>query len=592
MKKCSLLCLIAVIIPGFCFGESARYTALVREKQQKMEELEKCMGKQKGLKIAGISTLGLTTVGVAGNIAEAKIRKSNEQTIEKQESKIESLQSEIDGKKAKIAEKEASERAQQQQWNNTHKLSDVYNSDIDTISKLGGNIGDIAVTHGYDPEQIQTVYGGGIKDSVLKFIGNCEKLQGQNNIKTVSFGSKTKSEWQSFSSNGTLKLDSILSDENEHEIARCEISECVETYKKSDDGKECVEAGTTLKPVVIKQCQKNVLESLNATAGTEQEDTCYVQNCKDGYHLESNGKTYTVDEYYNMPSFDKDMKCVKDYASQLEMPKYIGTVPGLGQPAEMNLKGTVQGIDIKPDQLPIDNATKTDAPKAQTPKTTTKKTETTKKTDTNESAGTTTKQWTDAEKKKNPNEYCSKYFLKGQTLKSGESAYGCCQSIVAGRASSYNEKSQTCDCKPGTKWRSNFCETTTEKISYFENIKVNLNQGKKLVEMWAKNKGLSINTSKCNKNSEGHDIWDDWLKCDLGVGYYEFKFDSLTSSGGNTYGVGEALCELRGGTFESNGSSKIIKCTGIDCESWKKAVKSVGAPAETSEKYSFCHLKY
>lgn len=484
MKKCSLLCLIAVIIPGFCFGESARYTALVREKQQKMEELEKCMGKQKGLKIAGISTLGLTTVGVAGNIAEAKIRKSNEQTIEKQESKIESLQSEIDGKKAKIAEKEASERAQQQQWNNTHKLSDVYNSDIDTISKLGGNIGDIAVTHGYDPEQIQIVYGGGIKDSVLKFIGNCEKLQGQNNIKKVSFGSKTKSEWQSFSSNGTLKLDSILSDENEHEIARCEIKECAENYKKSDDGKECVEAGTTLKPVVIKQCQKNVLESLNATAGTEQEDTCYVQNCKDGYHLESNGKTYTVDEYYNMPSFDKDMKCVKDYASQLEMPKDIGALPGLGQPAEMNLKGTVQGIDIKPDQLPIDDATKTDAPKAQTQKTTTKKTETTKKTDTNTSTETkkeftgdpTILAWGLDQQKKNPEVYCAQKYinLKGRTM---EAAVACCTEILRGKAKQHLDNNQSCECNDGYDWASgaNKCvknntpkkeEKTTAKKSY------------------------------------------------------------------------------------------------------------------------------
>ena len=72
MKKYFLLGLIVAIAPSVCFGVGARYTQLVREKQRKMEELEKCMGSTQGLKIAGISTLGLTAVGVAGNIVEAK----------------------------------------------------------------------------------------------------------------------------------------------------------------------------------------------------------------------------------------------------------------------------------------------------------------------------------------------------------------------------------------------------------------------------------------------------------------------------------------------------------------------------------------
>ena len=42
---------------------------LIAEKQQKIAALEKCSKKVKGFKIAGISTIGLTAVGVAGNIA-------------------------------------------------------------------------------------------------------------------------------------------------------------------------------------------------------------------------------------------------------------------------------------------------------------------------------------------------------------------------------------------------------------------------------------------------------------------------------------------------------------------------------------------
>ena len=88
MKKYILPVLLMSILPGITFASSARFTQLVREKQQKMEQLEKCMGSTKGLKIAGISTLGLTAVGVAGNIAEAKMIKDNDSKIAKNEQKI------------------------------------------------------------------------------------------------------------------------------------------------------------------------------------------------------------------------------------------------------------------------------------------------------------------------------------------------------------------------------------------------------------------------------------------------------------------------------------------------------------------------
>ena len=107
MKKYFFPILLISILPGIAFGASARFTQLVREKQQKMEQLEKCMGASKGLKIAGISTLGLTAVGVAGNIAEAKMIKTNEKTIEKKNKEIESTQKALDDKKAEIAKKEA-----------------------------------------------------------------------------------------------------------------------------------------------------------------------------------------------------------------------------------------------------------------------------------------------------------------------------------------------------------------------------------------------------------------------------------------------------------------------------------------------------
>jgi cell division protein FtsB len=102
MNKCFLLGLIIAILPNMCFAESARYTALVREKQRKMEELEKCMGSTKGLKIAGLSTLGLTAVGVAGNIAEAKKIDEYQDKIDGVPNKIQQIQKQIDDKDKEI----------------------------------------------------------------------------------------------------------------------------------------------------------------------------------------------------------------------------------------------------------------------------------------------------------------------------------------------------------------------------------------------------------------------------------------------------------------------------------------------------------
>lgn len=107
MKKYFVSFLLLMLVPGMCLGASARYTQLVREKQNKMEELEKCMGSTKGLKIAGVSTLGLTAAGVAANIYEAKTIKTNEKTIEKNDKRIKTAQEEVDDLTAKKAKREA-----------------------------------------------------------------------------------------------------------------------------------------------------------------------------------------------------------------------------------------------------------------------------------------------------------------------------------------------------------------------------------------------------------------------------------------------------------------------------------------------------
>lgn len=73
MKKAIVSSLVLSMIPGLCLGVNDRIYKLMQEKQEKMEKLEKCQGTTKNLKIAGISTLGITAVGVGTNIAEAVV---------------------------------------------------------------------------------------------------------------------------------------------------------------------------------------------------------------------------------------------------------------------------------------------------------------------------------------------------------------------------------------------------------------------------------------------------------------------------------------------------------------------------------------
>ena len=85
------------------FGATnSQITRLLQQKKQKMAQLEQCAQKVKGFKIAGISTLGLTAVGVGGNIALASKNKSMERDIDATRTKLDEEQKELDSINAKI----------------------------------------------------------------------------------------------------------------------------------------------------------------------------------------------------------------------------------------------------------------------------------------------------------------------------------------------------------------------------------------------------------------------------------------------------------------------------------------------------------
>ena len=79
---------------------------LLNEKQEKISKLEECDGKRKGFMIAGISTLGLTAVGVGVNIAQASKSNKLSNQIEEQNRQLEKQQANLADINSQISEKQ------------------------------------------------------------------------------------------------------------------------------------------------------------------------------------------------------------------------------------------------------------------------------------------------------------------------------------------------------------------------------------------------------------------------------------------------------------------------------------------------------
>ena len=117
MKKAFISSLIMSFTCITCFAQHPRITQLIAEKQAKMEKLEKCQGTTKNLKIAGISTLGITAVGVGANIAEAVVLNNAKEDVAKAKKARDAQQTIKDEREAaekKRQEEEERKRQEQQ----------------------------------------------------------------------------------------------------------------------------------------------------------------------------------------------------------------------------------------------------------------------------------------------------------------------------------------------------------------------------------------------------------------------------------------------------------------------------------------------
>ena len=85
-----ILCGVWVFNGAFC--AETQLEKLIRQKQHKVDVLQECTKQVKGFKVAGISTLGLTAGGIAGNVLLSQKQKQ--------------LESELDAKRVELSKQE------------------------------------------------------------------------------------------------------------------------------------------------------------------------------------------------------------------------------------------------------------------------------------------------------------------------------------------------------------------------------------------------------------------------------------------------------------------------------------------------------
>jgi len=140
---------VMCIVPTFGAQMTPQIQRLLDQKQEKIKKLEECEGKKQGWMIAGISTIGVTAVGVGLNIAQASKRNRLDDEIdtarhdlEVQERHLGEINSQIADRERENAERECSQQ-EGTEWKNGQKASD---DGIATGPKLDaepdGKIGD------------------------------------------------------------------------------------------------------------------------------------------------------------------------------------------------------------------------------------------------------------------------------------------------------------------------------------------------------------------------------------------------------------------------------------------------------------------
>ena len=309
MKKNFAVALLISIIPSLCFGASARYTQLVREKQRKYDELQKCLGTTNGLKIAGVSTLGLTAVGVSTNIAQSETKKSYDKKLERADEKLNNIKKQIDNKDT-----------------NTDKnagltIKQAVENDIKYIKNSDAKPGSTLVLNGYQYKNLPVELSIQVKDAVDGWVKRCEAWEGRDGIQTVEPYNGATDRTLS-----TLTADNETTNETDP-IAECKLATeggCIESY--TQNGNACVAITNTsaqTNTITDNTAEEKVVETQEKgdDDNAEEEEVVETQDEDNDDNAEENSPSEEGNEVkFNPDDPDKSLNDIEGKLIDLDNP--------------------------------------------------------------------------------------------------------------------------------------------------------------------------------------------------------------------------------------------------------------------------------
>jgi hypothetical protein len=215
---------------------------LVKEKQEKMAQLEKCMQSTKGLQIAGLSTIGLTAAGIAGNIYEATVITKNKNKLDSLDTNTESETKTTTPPNKDAKPNEDTNPITITQTKTTTSLNkdkkdivitattptpktvkQIVENDIATINSTTVQPGAKIYTHGYYVTQLSRELNYDIFIAMVDaFMEECLKLREQSGLEKIDAIQNPEYRDSSVKSLPKLKDDDILTDSTKHLFYTCE----------------------------------------------------------------------------------------------------------------------------------------------------------------------------------------------------------------------------------------------------------------------------------------------------------------------------------------------------------------------------------
>lgn len=266
-----------------------KIASLTKEKLDKIAKLEECQKSTKGLKIAGITTLGVSAIGIGANIGEAVKLNKLEAQIGAAETNKSDLDRQISAAKEEKAKKEkaaeAEQERQRQAANNT--CGDTVCSGDANLETLNAQDG-ICVQGAWMAEKCNEGFTGTQKTCTLNgqtvtYYENCSA-----NASTDKPCPEIAQEWLTQNNVKSVECDKITGQNY--------ITECVDTHtgEKDANGRitEC-KIKEQAQPVVqdrahhsaCTDAEKADLQSKGADEVWVYNNKCVPKSCKTGWYL-------------------------------------------------------------------------------------------------------------------------------------------------------------------------------------------------------------------------------------------------------------------------------------------------------------------